>query len=63
MLRDVDRIFKNLYGHDDWRLEGARRRDIWSNTKELLALGRDRIIDDIKASGLRGRGGVLRANL
>ena len=48
MLRDEDRIFRNLYGLDDWRLAGARRRGIWDNTKDLLARGRDGIIDEIK---------------
>ena len=42
MLRDEDRIFRNLYGTDDWRLAGARRRGIWDNTKDLLARGRPR---------------------
>jgi len=58
MLRDEDRVFRNLYGLEDWRLEGARRRGIWSDTKELLARGRDAIIDEMKKSDLRGRGGA-----
>jgi len=58
MLRDEDRVFRNLYGTDDWRLPGARRRGIWDGTKELLARGRDAIIDEIKKSDLRGRGGA-----
>src|SRR5690606_14576793 len=58
MLRDEDRIFTNLYGWDDWRLAGARRRGVWSNTAALIALGRDKIVEEIKASGLRGRGGA-----
>jgi len=58
MLRDEDRIFRNLYGLDDWRLAGARRRGIWDNTKGLLDIGRDKIVDEIKASNLRGRGGA-----
>ncbi|MDE0781408.1 MAG: NADH-quinone oxidoreductase subunit NuoF [Alphaproteobacteria bacterium] len=58
MLRDEDRIFKNLYGRDDWGLEGARKRGIWDNTKALLELGREKLVDDVKASGLRGRGGA-----
>jgi len=58
MLKDEDRIFRNLYGFEDWRLDGARARGIWSNTKDLIDLGRDKIIDEIKASGLRGRGGA-----
>jgi len=58
MLRDEDRIFTNLYGWDDWGLEGAKRRGIWSDTKALVDLGRDKIIEEVKASGLRGRGGA-----
>jgi NADH-quinone oxidoreductase subunit F len=58
MLKDQDRIFLNLYCQDDWRLAGARRRGIWDNTKDLLARGRDAIIDEIKKSDLRGRGGA-----
>jgi len=58
MLQDKDRVFLNLYGLEDWRLEGARKRGIWSNTKELLALGREKILEEIKASELRGRGGA-----
>ncbi|WP_342236595.1 NADH-quinone oxidoreductase subunit NuoF [Inquilinus sp. OTU3971] len=58
MLRDEDRIFTNLYGWDDWGLDGARRRGIWSDTKALVDLGRDRIIEEVKTSGLRGRGGA-----
>ncbi|NBC31168.1 MAG: NADH-quinone oxidoreductase subunit NuoF [Alphaproteobacteria bacterium] len=58
MLRDEDRIFTNLYGWHDWRLAGARQRGVWDNTKALIARGRDAIIDEIKESGLRGRGGA-----
>jgi NADH-quinone oxidoreductase subunit F len=58
MLHDKDRIFTNLYGADDWGLEGARRRGDWDGTKDILAKGRDGIVAEIKASGLRGRGGA-----
>jgi len=58
MLKDQDRIFTNLYGQHDWRLAGAKKRGIWDNTKKLLDLGQDGIIDQIKGSGLRGRGGA-----
>jgi NADH-quinone oxidoreductase subunit F len=58
MLRDDDRVFKNLYGIHDWHLAGARQRGAWDNTKDLLARGRDAIIDEIKKSDLRGRGGA-----
>tara|TARA_R110000787_G_scaffold25757_6_gene72274 strand:+ start:6107 stop:7393 length:1287 start_codon:yes stop_codon:yes gene_type:complete len=58
MLADKDRIFQNLYGIHDWRLKGAMARGDWDNTKAILAKGRDWIIDEMKASGLRGRGGA-----
>src|SRR5271156_3440428 len=58
MLQDKDRIFTNLYGQHDWRLAGARARGDWDGTKAILALGRDAIINEMKASGLRGRGGA-----
>ena len=58
MLEDKDRIFTNLYGFGDWRLKGARVRGGWHNTKTLIDKGKDWIISEMKASGLRGRGGA-----
>ncbi|WP_019961878.1 NADH-quinone oxidoreductase subunit NuoF [Woodsholea maritima] len=58
LLQDKDRIFTNLYGHHDWTLEGAKERGSWNGTKEILEMGRGWIIDQMKASGLRGRGGA-----
>lgn len=58
MLKTQDRIFLNVHGDQDWRLEGARKRGIWDNTAALLARGRDSIIEEIKKSDLRGRGGA-----
>ncbi len=58
MLRDEDRIFTNIYGFDDVGLDGARARGDWDRTNDLIALGRDHIIEEVKASGLRGRGGA-----
>ncbi len=58
MLKDQDRIFTNLYGFEDWKLAGAKKRGDWDKTKDLLALGQDKIIEEVKASGLRGRGGA-----
>jgi NADH-quinone oxidoreductase subunit F len=58
MLDDKDRIFTNLYGFHDWGLSGARRRGGWDGTKAILDKGRDWIINEMKASGLRGRGGA-----
>jgi len=57
-LRDKDRIFTNVYGFQDWGIDAAMKRGDWDNTKALLELGQDSIIEKIKASGLRGRGGA-----
>jgi NADH-quinone oxidoreductase subunit F len=58
MLADKDRIFTNLYGQDDWRLDGARHRGDWDGTRDLILKGRDWIVEQVKESGLRGRGGA-----
>jgi NADH-quinone oxidoreductase subunit F len=58
MLADKDRIFTNLYGLHDWGLDGARARGAWDGTKAILEKGRDWVIAEMKASGLRGRGGA-----
>ena len=58
MLADKDRIFTNLYGWNDAGLKGAKARGDWDNTKAILARGHDDIVEEIKASGLRGRGGA-----
>ena len=57
-LADKDRIFTNLYGYQPWNLKEAQARGAWDNTKALIERGRDAIIDEMKASGLRGRGGA-----
>ena len=58
MLEDKDRIFTNVYGFQSWDLAASRARGDWDNTRDLMAKGQDAIIDVIKASGLRGRGGA-----
>ena len=58
ILEDKDRIFTNLYGFHDWRLEGARTRGAWNGVGDVLGAGRAWIIDQMKASGMRGRGGA-----
>jgi len=58
MLTDRDRIFTNLYGVHDWRLKGARSRGDWDGTAAILARGREALVEEMKASGLRGRGGA-----
>ncbi|EKE09544.1 MAG: hypothetical protein ACD_16C00139G0012 [uncultured bacterium] len=58
MLKASDHIFTNLYGVHDWRLKGARARGDWDKTKALISKGREWIIQEVCASGLRGRGGA-----
>ena len=57
-LKDEDRIFTNLYGRHDWNLKGALKRGDWYKTREIIAKGPAWIIQEIKDSGLRGRGGA-----
>src|SRR3990170_2300003 len=58
MLADKDRIFTNLYCLHDWGLEGAKKRGCWLDAKSFIDKGRDWLVNEIKASGLRGRGGA-----
>ncbi len=58
MLADKDRIFTNVYGFQPGNLDAAIKRGDWDDTKGLMALGQDALIDAVKASGLRGRGGA-----
>jgi len=57
-LKDQDRIFTNIYGEHDVGINGAEKRGDWHRTKDLIGFGRDWIVNEIKASGLRGRGGA-----
>jgi NADH-quinone oxidoreductase subunit F len=58
MLADKDRIFTNLYGLESPGLEAAKKRGQWDNTKAIIDLGPETIVDIMKKSGLRGRGGA-----
>ncbi len=58
MLADTDRIFKNLYGKFDRSLKGAQKRGAWDGTADIIKKGSDWIIQEMKDSGLRGRGGA-----
>lgn len=57
-LKDQDRIFTNLYQDFGTDIENAERRGDWYRTKDILLKGHDWIINEMKASGLRGRGGA-----
>src|SRR5499427_10565992 len=58
MLADKDRIFLNLYGLHGADLESAKKRGAWNGTADIISAGRDWIIQQVKDSGLRGRGGA-----
>jgi NADH-quinone oxidoreductase subunit F len=58
MLHDRDRVFRNIYGLHDVSLKGAMSRGVWDGTKFFIDKGHDYIIDEVKKSGLRGRGGA-----
>ena len=58
MLQDQDRIFTNLYGWQSFTLKEAQKRGDWDNTASFIKKGKDWVIDEMKKSGLRGRGGA-----
>jgi NADH-quinone oxidoreductase subunit F len=58
MLRDEDRIFTNIYGFEGADLQAAKGRGDWKETAALIRKGTDWVVDEMKASGLRGRGGA-----
>lgn len=58
MLAAGDRIFTNLQGQEPWNLVAARARGDWDETARLIQKGRSWIVEEVKASGLRGRGGA-----
>src|ERR1700735_238592 len=58
ILQDKDRIFTNIYGLHDWGLEGAKARGIWNGVADMMSMTPEWICDQVKNSGLRGRGGA-----
>ena len=58
MLKEQDRIFTNLYGLQSASLAAAKKRGDWKGVVEFINKGHEWIIDEVKASGLRGRGGA-----
>ena len=58
MLHDRDRIFRNIYGFHDVGLKGAISRGSWDGTKLFIDKGHEWVINEVKTSGLRGRGGA-----
>ena len=58
MLNPKDRIFYNLHGQESWNLSQAQMRGDWDKTAQLIKKGHAWIIQEVKDSGLRGRGGA-----
>ena len=58
MLSQKDAIFTNLYGKQEWRLPGAKKRGDWDRTQAAFVQGQEWIVQEIMTSGLRGRGGA-----
>ena len=58
MLSSKDKIFTNLYGDKKFSIDAAMKRGDWDNTKKILEYGPEKIIEEVKNSGLRGRGGA-----
>ncbi len=52
------RIYTNLYGFHDPGLKGALKRGVYDGVKGFIEKGREWIIEEVKTSGLRGRGGA-----
>ena len=58
MITNKDKIFTNIDGSEAVSLSAAKKRGDWDKTKSLIHNGRDWIIEQVKSSGLRGRGGA-----
>ena len=58
MLKEKDKIFNNLYGDKSYSLSEAKNRGDWDQTSDLIKKGSDWIIEEMKKSELRGRGGA-----
>ena len=58
MLKQEDKIFKNLNNELGWEIDNAIKRSDWKDTKDIISKGREWIISEVKTSELRGRGGA-----
>ena len=58
MLKEKDKIFSNLYGFKDRSINSVIARGQWDDTAKFIKKGSSWIIEEIKNSGLRGRGGA-----
>ena len=58
MLKEQDKIFTNLNGHKPYNIKDALQRGDWLDTKKFLDQGSEYLIQEVKNSQLRGRGGA-----
>ena len=58
IIFDENTVFTNLYGFEGRDIESAKKRGSYRSVQEILLQGQDWIIEEIKKSGLRGRGGA-----
>ena len=58
MIKKENIIFSNLYGFEDPFLKGALKRGDWKDIKKVFKKSPQEIINEVKNSGLRGRGGA-----
>ncbi|RST68526.1 NADH-quinone oxidoreductase subunit NuoF [Candidatus Aquarickettsia rohweri] len=58
MLKKSDRIFTNLDGKLSFDIQSSIKRGVWHKYKENLKKSPDDIIEEVKKSDLRGRGGA-----
>ena len=47
-----------MYNDHGWEIDNAIKRDDWKETKNIISKGREWIINEVKTSELRGRGGA-----
>lgn len=57
-LKDYDRIFTNIYSQNKPNIKDSLRRGDWYKYAEIISKDADWIINEVKNSGLRGRGGA-----
>lgn len=57
-LQRSDLCFPNLEGKEEWAIKGYQSRGGYTGLKEILQTAPDVIIDTLKKSALRGRGGA-----
>lgn len=58
MLKDTDRIFNNLYGQHTINFKNANTLGDFKQLKEILKKGSSFIINEVKNSNIKGRGGA-----